>query len=144
VASGGVDVGLVGEIDPDVLAAYAIDERVAWLEVDLTTLLVLPHADLPFRPVSRFPSSDVDLAFVVPDVVPAGRVARALRTASDLVWSVRLFDVYRGTGIPEGSRSLAYRVRLQAADRTLTDADVTTARQAGIDAVEAVGASLRA
>jgi phenylalanyl-tRNA synthetase beta chain len=144
VAPGGVEVGLLGEIDPDVLAAHAIEERVAWLEVDLTTLLALPHADLPFRPVSRFPSSDVDLAFVVPDGVPAGRVARALDTANELVWSVRLFDVYRGTGIPEGSRSLAYRVRLQAADRTLTDADVTTARQAGIDAVEAVGASLRA
>ena len=82
-------------------------------------------ATATFRPFSRFPSSDIDLAFEVDEDVPASAVEDAIRSAGgDLLWSVRLFDVYRGAGVAEGRRSLAYTLRLQAADRTLTDADV--------------------
>ena len=59
-----------------VLAAYGIDERVASLEVDLDRLLALPHGTQAYTRVSRYPSSDIDLAFVVGDDVPAGAVAR--------------------------------------------------------------------
>jgi phenylalanyl-tRNA synthetase beta chain len=134
---GGVQVGALGEIDPGVLDAHGIGERVAYLEVDLDTLLDLPHGDRTFRPFSLFPSSDIDLAFEVDDEVPASAVEDAIRAAGgDLLWSVRLFDVYRGQGVAEGKRSLAYTLRLQAPDRTLTDADVSATRQQIIDAVQ--------
>ncbi len=137
-------VGTVGEIDPDVLAAHGIAERVAWLEVDLGALLARGADDRPYRPVSRFPSSDVDLAFEVDDAVSAVAVEQTLAGASPLVWAVELFDTYRGAGVADGSRSLAYRVRFDAADRTLTDAEVAEARQALIDAVTTThGAALR-
>ncbi|MEO7429715.1 MAG: hypothetical protein ABIY48_10105, partial [Acidimicrobiales bacterium] len=55
----------------------------------------------------------------------------------ELVWSVRLFDVFRGGSLAEGRRSLAYSLRLQAQDRTLTEADVATVRSTIIDAVQA-------
>ena len=58
-------VGAVGEIDPGVLQDFGIEERVAWLELDLDTLLVQPHDDRPYQLVSRYPSSDIDLAFEV-------------------------------------------------------------------------------
>ncbi len=95
--------------------------------------------------VSRFPSSDIDLAFVVEDRHPADAVADALRTAGgDLLESVTLFDVYRGPGIPEGARSLAYRLRFCAPDRTLTDEEVGVLRARCIEAVEEqFGAALR-
>ena len=95
--------------------------------------------------VSRFPSSDIDLAFVVEDRHPADAVADALREAGgDLLESVHLFDVYRGAGIDEGARSLAYRLRFCAPDRTLTDEEVGALRTRCIDAVaEAFGAVLR-
>jgi phenylalanyl-tRNA synthetase beta chain len=135
---GDVEVGRVGEVDPGALAAHDVAERVAYLEVDLDTLLALPHGEKTFRPFSLYPSSDIDLAFAVPDDVPAGTVEDAIRSsAGDLLWSVALFDVYRGAGVAEGSRSLAYRLRLQAPDRTLTDADVAQVRQQVIDAVQA-------
>jgi phenylalanyl-tRNA synthetase beta chain len=140
----GGEVGSVGEVDPGVAAAHGIDERLAWLEVDLGALLDGPRRPRTYRPVSRFPSSDIDLAFEVPAAVSAIDVERTIAAASDLVWSVRLFDVYRGPPVAEGSRSLAYAVRLQAPDRTLTDAEVGEVRRAAIAAVESThGATLR-
>ena len=138
-------VGAVGEVDPAVLEASRIDERVAWFEVDLGRLLDRSAAEAPFRPFSRFPSSDVDLAFEVPDDVPAAAVRAAIEGAgSELLVHVQPFDVYRGPGVAAGARSLAYRLRFQAADRTLTDAEVGEARAAVIAAVEAaVPARLR-
>jgi phenylalanyl-tRNA synthetase beta chain len=133
----GQAVGAVGEIDPAVLERHSIGERVGWLEVDLDVLLALPHGQPKYRLVSRFPSSDVDLAFEVDEAVSATDVEATLRAAADdrLAW-VKLFDVYRGVGIAEGRRSLAFTLRLEAADHTLTDADVAEVRQACIDAVQ--------
>jgi len=131
----GEPVGALGEVDPEVLAAFDIPGRVAWLEVDLDRLLAHPHGQPQYVPVSRFPSSDIDLAFEVPDGASATDVAATLeRAAGDLLGYVRLFDTYRGEGVRTGHRSLAYRVRLQATDRTLTDADVGEVRQRMIDA----------
>ena len=95
--------------------------------------------------MSRFPSSDIDLAFETPNAVPAADVEGALRrSAGDLLADLDLFDVYRGAGLAPDTRSLAYRLRLQAADRTLTDAEVAEVRQRCIDAVvTATGALLR-
>jgi phenylalanyl-tRNA synthetase beta chain len=138
-------VGMVGEIDPAVLARHDIAERVAYLEVDLGALLAAPRRSEAYRQISRFPSSDIDLAFVVPEGTSAIEVERTLAEVDELVWSVRLFDVYRGQGIAEGHRSLAFAVRLQSAERTLTDAEVAAVRTAAIAAVESAhGATLRA
>jgi len=121
---------------------------VGWLEVDLGVLL--DEEQVPRRltiggAVSRFPSSDIDLAFVVEDRHPADAVADALRTAGgELLESVHLFDVYRGTGIDDGARSLAYRLRFCAPDRTLTDEEVGRLRTRCIEAAgQEFGAVLR-
>jgi phenylalanyl-tRNA synthetase beta chain len=142
---GEVEVGALGEVDPGVLEQHGIGERVAYVEVDLDTLLAQPHGDRHFRPFSLYPSSDIDLAFEVDDAVPASAVADVIRGAGgDLLWSVRLFDVFRGGSVPEGRRSLAFALRMQAPDRTLTDADVAEVRTAIIDAVQsALPATLR-
>jgi phenylalanyl-tRNA synthetase beta chain len=142
----GAVVGHVGEVDPDVLGEWGIEGRLGWIGLDLEAFLPLRPAYLEARPISRFPSSDIDLAFAVPDAVAAGAVEVAIRgAAGDLLESVALFDVYRDADrLGEGVRSLAYRLRFQARDRTLTDDDVAAARQRIITAVESsLGASLR-
>ena len=143
---GGVPVGHVGEVDPGVLDAFDVPERVGWLEVDLDTLLGVPHGDTPYQQVSRYPSSDIDLAFEVDDAVPASAVERCLREAAgDLLARLSLFDVFRGAPVGGGRRSLAFTLRFQAADRTLTDAEMADVRRRCIDAVEgSLPASLRA
>lgn len=126
--------GYVGEVDPTALENYGVEGRVAWLELDLGAVLDGPQGNRRYTPVSKFPSSDIDLAFEVPDDVPASSVLASLRKGGGaLLQTVELFDVYRGDGVPDGARSLAYRLRFQAADRTLTDAEVAEARQSCID-----------
>ncbi len=142
-------VGQVGEVDPGVLEAFDIDERVAWLQLDLGLLLSIPSEVPTARSVSRYPSSDIDLAFVVDDAVTARDVhltilAGASRPELLLPVEVELFDVFRSEQLGAGRRSLAYRIRFQAPDRTLTDAEVADARSAIIAEVESsLGATLR-
>ncbi|MGA2835909.1 MAG: phenylalanine--tRNA ligase subunit beta [Acidimicrobiales bacterium] len=141
-----VVLGVVGELDPTTVETFGLvgadgrPRRVGWLDLDLGVLLdpsVAPRRPLESAPISRFPSSDVDLAFVVPDEVPAGSVEATLVSAGgDLLESVQLFDVYRGESVDAGSRSLAYRLRFCALDRTLTDEEVGDLRGACITAVE--------
>ena len=137
-------VGEVGEIDPAVVAAHGVEERVAWFRIDLDQLFSLDPGVPQARAVSRYPSSDIDLAFVVDSAIPAHQPATTMRQVSDLVTRVELFDVYRSAQLGADRRSLAYAIRLQASDRTLTDVEVAEVRSALIDAVvTAHGAELR-
>ncbi len=137
-------VGAVGEIHPDVTDAFDIAQRVAVLELNLTVLLGSEPKVPQWKATGRFPSSDLDLAFIVPDRVAAERIDKGIRQAAGaLLVDLSLFDVYRGTGVPEGSRSLAYRLRLQALDRTLTDEDVASVRAKVEVATGKMGAVLR-
>ena len=149
VELGGTVIGQVGEVDPGVLEAHGIDERVAWLQLDLGTLLDLPGTVPQAQPVSRYPSSDVDLAFVIDDDVTAAALRSQILAGADRPGgiapvSVELFDSFRSEQLGEGRKSLAYRIRFQAPDRTLTDAEVADARAAIIAQVESsLGATLR-
>ncbi len=136
--------GAVGEVDPAVLVRFDVSERVAILELNLDEVLGREPKPAAWKPVSRHPSSDLDLAFVVPDDVPAERVEKAIRQgAGSLVTSVQLFDVFRGASIGDARRSLAYRVRLQAPDRSLTDHDIAEVRRAAVAGVAKLGGELR-
>lgn len=137
-------IGAVGEIDPDVASAFGVTERVAVLELDLGQLLASDGRVVAMKPVSRAPSSDLDLAFELADDVPAERLDKAIRQgAGALLANLELFDVYRGEGIDPEARSLAYRLRLQAADRTLTDRDIAEVRERCVTAATKLGATLR-
>ena len=137
-------IGAVGEVHPDVLDAYGVDERVAILELNLSVLLANEAKVPAWRPTSRFPSSDLDLAFATPDSVIAEKVEKAIKQAAGaLLVDVALFDVYRGPGLPADTRSLAYRLRLQALDRTLSDTELTEVRNKVVAGVGKLGATLR-
>ena len=153
----GTSIGAVGEIDPGVATDFGLTRasgtgtvarRIGWLEVDLGLLFddrVVPRRAMVAAAVSRFPSSDIDLALVVDDAIPADVVADVLGAAAgDLLESVTLFDVFRGPRIGEGARSLAFRLRFCSLDHTLTDDEVGVLRARCIDAAVAeVGAVLR-
>lgn len=137
-------LGAVGEVAPEVLAAFDVHERVAILELDLDQLLGREPKPTQWKATSRQPSSDLDLAFALPNDIPAEKLDKAIRQgAGKLLVDMSLFDVYRGTGVADGSRSLAYRLRLQAIDRNLTDADIADVRRGVETATIKLGAELR-
>lgn len=136
--------GAVGEVDPAVLRRFDVSERVAIVELRLDDVLGREPKPSTWKPVSRQPSSDLDLAFVTPDSVPADRLDKAIRQgAGSLLVGLELFDVFRGAALGDDRRSLAYRLRLQAPDRNLTDADIGDVRRAVVAAATKLGAELR-
>ena len=146
----GAVVGVVGEIDPEVVthvAPGARDRRLGWLDLDLDVLWdpgAVLRRPLEAAPISRYPSADLDLAFVVPDPISVESLLDAISEgAGDLLESVRLFDVYRGAGVDDGARSLAVRCRLVALDRTLDDAQLAEVRARMVGSAEALGCRLR-
>jgi phenylalanyl-tRNA synthetase beta chain len=131
-------VGVVGEIDLVVLDALGIEGRVSVLEIDLSVILNEEPKPVQARDINRFPSSDIDLAFVLSDEVPAVNLQRALRQAAGKrLVRIDLFDVYRGKGVAEGSR-------LQQPEGTLTDSILAEVQQACVAAGEKIGAAIRA
>jgi len=141
----GAVVGAVGEVDPAVLSAHGVAAPVGWFELDLGALLAAPKRSQQYTPVSRYPSADFDLAFVVAEAVAAAEVEGAIRAAAgELVEDVWLFDVFRGPQLGDGGRSLAYRVRVASPDHTLTEDQLAELRTGCIAAVgRATGATLR-
>ena len=137
-------LGAVGEVDPAVLQRFEVSERVAILELALDDVLEREPKPASWKPVSRYPSSDLDLAFITPESVPAERLEKAIRQgAGSLLVKLELFDVFRGESLGGDRRSLAYRLRLQAPDRNLTDADIADVRRAAVAAAAKLGAELR-
>jgi phenylalanyl-tRNA synthetase beta chain len=148
----GMLVGHAGELHPNVVAAHDLPARTAAFEVDLDELLAAaPDGPVEATPVSAFPVAKEDVALVVPADVPAAEVLAAVRAgaaasdAGDVVEDVRLFDVYTGDQVGSGNRSLAFSLRLRAADRTLTAAETAAVREAVVaEAARRFGAMLRA
>jgi phenylalanyl-tRNA synthetase beta chain len=122
-----------------------VAERVAVLEVRLDVLLERGERVSTASPVPRTPSSDLDLAFLLDDSVPAERLTKALKqAAANRLVSLELFDVFRGESLGVGRRSLAYRLRLQDPAGSLTEADISAIRGACAAGAQRVGATLRA
>lgn len=141
---GKIVLGAVGEIDPTVLANFGVMGRVACLEINLSLVLGETPKVAAAQTVSKYPSSDFDLAFVVPQAVAAGTLLKSLRQAGgNLLADAVLFDVYRGKGVADDARSLAFRFRFQAPDRTLGETEIADARSRCIAAAQKMGAELR-
>jgi phenylalanyl-tRNA synthetase beta chain len=146
VLADGDDIGAVGEVGAAVVDALRLEAPVVAFEVSLDRLFAASRRDRSFVPLSRYPALTFDLAFVLPDAVPAAAVVASLRAAiePEVLEDVRVFDEFRSGALGSGRRSMAFALRLRAPDRTLTDAEVSRFRRRAIDAVvEAHGAELR-
>jgi phenylalanyl-tRNA synthetase beta chain len=143
VTLGGVPIGHVGELSPRAARALGFQGRVAIAELDLAPLLAPVERVQAVAP-SMFPHVDFDLSFLVPSDLAVGDLIEAtVGAAEDLVESARVFDVFRGSGIAEGSQAIAIAYRLRADDHTLSNEEVQPVRQAMISAAEGLGARLR-
>jgi phenylalanyl-tRNA synthetase beta chain len=138
-------IGWLGEVAPGVLEAFEAKGPVVLFELELAPLLAAVPVSRTVADLPRFPAVELDVALVVPEDVTAERVEQAIRSAGGkLLEGVRLFDVYRGKGVPEGRKSLAFALTYRASDRTLTDEEVTAVHEKLVRKVTgAVGGELR-
>ncbi len=142
------EVGRIGEVHPDVCDAFDLgSDPVVYFELKLDDLLAACEDEASnqnrFQSLSRFPSANRDLALVVPAEVPNSQIQRLIERVR-LVERAELFDVYAGENVPEGTRSLAFRIRFRAADRTLTAEEVNRAMNGLMRVLEReAGATLR-
>ncbi|MGQ9836817.1 MAG: phenylalanine--tRNA ligase subunit beta [Cyanobacteriota bacterium] len=127
----GSRIGLFGQLHPRLCQEKGLPEQVYGFELELDPLLesMEKRGIVQFLLFSSFPASDRDIAFFAPVALSVGELEQAIREAAgELLESVQLFDEYRGQGVPEGQRSLAFRLVYRAPDRTLTDAEVEAAQ----------------
>lgn len=141
----GEPVGFIGELGPRVLARLGIDAGTAVFELCGDRMAAVARLEASYRPVPRFPAVERDLAWVVEESVSWCEIESVVREAAgDLLSALRPFDVFRGAQVGAGRKSLAVRLELRAADRTLTteEADACVARI--LDALtRTTGGSLR-
>jgi phenylalanyl-tRNA synthetase beta chain len=126
---GDAPVGLLGQLHPRVAAALELPAAAFAVELELDRLLAAVPRMRPAPTPSPYPELSFDVAFLVPPGVAAADLEAVVREAAgELLARLTLFDAYEGPPLPSGHRNLAYRVALQAPDRTLTDADGAAAR----------------
>ena len=145
VWSGDTRLGTLGQIHPDVCAAYGLDGATYCAEIDVVLLHDLEGAEPVYTPLPRFPAITRDIAVVCDAAVPVGELTECIRKAEkNVLRGVKLFDVYTGVGIPEGKKSVAFSLTLRSDDGTLTDDHAEEAVRAVLDALrESFGAVIR-
>ena len=120
----GMDVGYLGQVHPLVAKNYGIDVDVYCAEISFTKLLQCQLPDATYIPLPKYPSVTRDLSLICDEAVTVAQTEDVISAAAGkLLRSVKLFDIYRGVGVPEGKKSMAFSLELRADDRTLTDTD---------------------
>ena len=124
VSIDGEMVGYLGQVHPLVAANYGIEAEVYCAEINLTKLFTKQLPDATYVPLPKYPSVSRDLSLVCDEAVTVAQVEDIITaSAGKLLRGSKLFDIYRGVGVPEGKKSMAFSLELRADDRTLTDTD---------------------
>ena len=143
--AGARSVGFAGELLPTVARTFDLPAVVAVVEIDLSVVLDQAERELTVHPIGTMPAATQDLSLVVAASVPAAELkASVVAGAGALLESIELVDDYRGAGVTPGQKSLTFALRFRAPNRTLTAAEASDARLAGVAAAGAAfGAALR-
>ena len=120
----GVEIGVMGQVHPLVARNYGIDSEVYCAELSFTKMLGLRLPEPTFAPLPKYPAVSRDLALICDEALTVAQVEDVISaSAGKLLRKIQLFDIYRGVGVPEGKKSMAFSLELRADDRTLTDSD---------------------
>lgn len=140
----GTVIGYLGEVHPTVAANYSIKERVYVAVLDMPEIVNRAAFDYKYEGIARFPAASRDISMVVPKSVLAGDIEHVFESkGGKLLESYELFDIYEGSQIQAGHKSIAYSLSFRAKDRNLEEADITAAMNKIVKALEALGAELR-
>ena len=138
-------LGYLGEVHPTVANTYGIGEKAYIAVLDMPVVTELANFDIKYTGIAKFPAVTRDLSMVMPKTMPVGDIEKIIaKRGGKLVESYELFDIYEGSQIKEGFKSVAYSISFRASDRTLEDKDITPIMDKILKDLSAVGVELRA
>lgn len=138
-------IGYIGEVHPRVLKNYSIGERAYVAVIDMPEILDMTTFDRKYDGIAKYPAVTRDISMVVPKDIEVGKIEEIIKKkGGNLVESINLFDIYEGSQIKEGYKSIAYSVVYRAKDRTLADTEVQNSMDNILTALKEIGIELRA
>ncbi|NLV51333.1 MAG: phenylalanine--tRNA ligase subunit beta [Clostridiales bacterium] len=145
IAVNGTQIGIMGQIDPRVADNYGISQEIYAAELDFDVMFAARGPEPVYVPLPRFPSVLRDLSAVCDSDIPVSELRGCIAAAGgSLLKHIGLFDVYTGSPIPEGSKSVSFSLEFRSDDSSLTDADISPIMTAIIDRLSsALGAQIR-
>ncbi len=139
-----VPAAVFGEVHPTVASEYGIEEKIYVAEIKLDVLFGINKRKTVYKPLPKFPAVERDFALLCDTTLPIGNLEKAIASgASRLLEKIELFDVYTGSQIPKGKKSVAFSVTLRSADSTLSDEEIDNVTAKIIAKLEKLGAELR-
>lgn len=140
----GTVIGYLGEVHPDVLDNYDIGDKAYVAVLDMPEIVSRATFDVKYRGIAKYPAVTRDISMLMKKEILAGDVEAVIRKNSGhLLESYHLFDIYEGTQIKEGYKSMAYSISFRAKDRTLEDKDVTEVMDKILNGLKKLGIELR-
>lgn len=140
----GTLIGYLGEVHPDVLDTYGIGERVYIAVLDMPEVIARASFDIKYSGIAKYPAVSRDISMVMKKEIMVGQVEEIIRKCGGkLLESYRLFDVYEGSQIKEGYKSVAYSISFRANDRTLEEKDVNERMDAILNKLKELDIELR-
>lgn len=140
----GTVIGYLGEVHPEVLDNYGIGTRAYVAVLDMPSLIPFTTFDRKYEGIAKFPAVSRDISMVVPKAILAGQIEHLIeQRAGKILESYELFDIYEGSQIKEGYKSVAYSITFRAKDRTLEENDISAAMKKILNGLEQMGIELR-
>ena len=140
----GTLVGYLGEVHPEVCDNYDLKTRAYVAVLDIPAILPFATFDRKYEGIAKYPAVLRDISMVVPKAVMAGQIEAVIaQRGGKILEDYQLFDIYEGSQIKEGFKSMAYSITFRAKDRTLEEADVTGAMKKILNGLEGMGIELR-
>ena len=140
----GTVVGYLGEVHPEVLDNYDIGSRAYVAVIDMPAMIPYTTFDRKYTGIAKFPAVSRDISMVVPKNIMVGQIEKVIaQRGGKILESYSLFDIYEGSQIKEGYKSVAYSITFRAKDRTLEENDITAAMKKILNGLEQMGIELR-
>ena len=140
----GEEVGIFGELHPDVLENYSIGKRAYVGKINITELMEKCEPQKTYKPLPKFPATTRDLSLICDDSIPVAKIEKAIKTAvGNILEKITLFDVYKGQQIEEGKKSVSYSISMRSHDGTLTDEQADKAMDKALKSLKEIDVLLR-
>ena len=140
----GTEIGYLGEVHPDVADNYGVGEKAYIAVIDIPAVTELASFDRKFTGIAKFPAVSRDISMLVPKNILVGTIENIIeKRGGKLVENFSLFDIYEGSQIQEGFKSVAYTISFRAKDRTLEDKDITPVMDKILKDLSDIGIELR-